>query len=187
MSFCLWLGKPPCQLSERELTSKDESHLTIKLLREKPVFPVPSGIHHTENLSETLDVSGAQFPCLWGGKTHEVVGETSLQSEVLIRNHRQDVTRCAPGPLPFCLDRFQFQVGLDNMVALHYLIVLRYIWNPESQKNTAFQRTPENLTFPQVQGCKNLEKTPPEKFPISLSPIPSLISLQQTGHMLPHM
>lgn len=29
--------KPPCQFSDRELTSKDESNQSVKLLRAKPV------------------------------------------------------------------------------------------------------------------------------------------------------
>lgn len=61
------------------------------------------------------------------------------------------------------------------MVASLYLIVLRYVWNPENQKNTSFQRRLESLTSPKVKRCKNLEKTPllrTSPLPLSLSLIP---------------
>lgn len=66
-------------------------------------------------------------------ETSEVVGDTSVESGVLIRNH---MTRGARGPLHFYLDRFQFQGGVDNMVVSRHPIILRCMGNPESQKIT---------------------------------------------------
>lgn len=90
-----------------------------------------SGTHQWKNLSTTLDASGSRFPCLWGRNIDEVVGDTSVESGVLIRNH---MTRGARGPLPFYLDRFQFQGGVDNMVVItspDCTEMYRKPWKPE--------------------------------------------------------